>query len=438
MKNNEKLQDAIGNIDEDLILEAKNVKKNHNLFRYASIAACLSLAIAAIPIIFLIANREDTRSLPPDTENNQLNHLGNGEESTTNNGTTENQTGSSSSSGENDEYWTDTRLHNSNKYNANSEYGIIWPWHLRTLTEQYRSVTLEGFNDNFICTGKEIGIEQVGEMLTNAIAFGYDNEEQRHELGCEVYSIKGVSRSNIIAVKLDGYDKYYVYKSHKEYDPPATLGELIEEIDLIGNMSISTFCINSDITVKYLNSTAEEQILAMLLECGEAPFGEGYHYGKDERRISFSATSNILGFANKSFTIYEGGFLFTNIDEYAYYFNIGEENAKAIINYALANVSEEYISSSQAVAGTITEIGENYFKINDAVMMNNEKEGIEFTVYTDDIRIMRYFKSDFINVGDLAVVNFDGDILNDGRFVIYTAYSIDECFIVNGDVLIPE
>lgn len=438
MKNSEKLQDAIGNIDEDLILEAKSVKKNHNLFRYVSIAACLSLAIAAIPIIFLIANREDTKSLPPETENSQPNHLGNSEESTVNNGSTENQIGSSTSSGEKDEYWTDTRLHNSNTYSESGEYAIVWPWHLRDLTEQYRSVTIEGFDNSFICTDKEIGMEQVGERLTSAIAFGYDNEDQRHELGCEVYSIKGVSRSNIIAVKLDGYDKYYVYKQHGEYDPPATLGDLIEEIDLVGNMSLSTFCIDSDITVKHLNSNAEEQIWAMLLECGEAPFGEGYHYGKDERHISFIATSSVLGFANKSFRIYEGGFLFTNIEEYAYYFNIGEENAKAIIDYALANVSEEYISSSQAVAGTITEIGENYFKINDAVMMNNEQEGIEFTVYTDDIRIMRYFRSEFLKVGDLAVVKFEGEILNNGKFEIYTAYSIDECFIVNGDALIPE
>ena len=436
MNNKERLQDAIGNIDDDLIAEAR-IARNHQRPRYVLVAACLALTIAAIPTIFLIANREDTRSLPPATDSNEI--LLETNESVNNSADT--QTESSTNSNISSEYWTDLRAHNSNKYNASQESEIIWPWKYRSITEKYSSFTLEGFKEIFISKGYTINSELVDRYLTETVAIGYDNDDTKYETICKIYSIKGIDKNNIVAVKFDESEKYYVYKTREEYDPPATLGELIRMNNLAINMPIECFYQNSDTEAISLNEYGKEQIWKFLLECADAPFSDRYVSRKDEMYVSFSATSEILGFKNKAFRIYEGGYIFTNIEEYAYYFNIGEEKAKQIIEFLLANIEEDEIAEnnrSKYIAGTVTEIGENYFKIEDSVMMENENEGIEFTVITDDIKILRYFKSGFLNVGDLAVVNYDGKILNNGKFEITTANWVDECIIVGNNVLIPE
>jgi hypothetical protein len=117
---------------------------------------------------------------------------------------------------------------------------------------------------------------------------------------------------------------------------------------------------------------------------------------------------------------------------------VGKSAANEIIEYVLTEPKEAPENTNKWVAGTITEIGEDYFKINDAPMMENEDDGIEFTVNTTDIKILRYFKSGVLRVGDTAIVKYNGNIYADRPTIINGAYSIDECHIYEGEAYIPE
>jgi hypothetical protein len=253
----------------------------------------------------------------------------------------------------------------------------------------------------------------------------------------------------VIAAKLDGTDKYISYKFiSREYLPPASLGELIVENDLSNKLHLTTFYKNQENEILTLSEDISKQIWNILLKCSDAEFVEDDPVNDSilnkidlKDCIGFSVSSQELGFRNKSFRVFGTGYISTNIEEYGYYFDIGKDMAQEIIKLATDNAkpaAEKDLNNKKWVAGTITEIGEDYFKINDAPMMENEDDGIEFTVNTTDIKILRYFKSGVLRVGDTAIVRYNGNIYADEPTIINGAYSINECHIYEGEAYIPE
>ncbi len=447
MNNKERLQDAIGSIDDDLIAEAKSVKKRTPLIKILPIAASFALAITAIPIIFLIANREDRKSLPPDKNIDDMicgseDIVDNNKESSEQTGNTGTNAESSTNSDVISEYWTDLRSYNSFIEYKQEEKGYIWSWEFFEEHEKYRSVILN--ETEFISTLCSISENRIGDELGEAIAQGYDTiEYKQYETECRAYKIKGINADNIIAVKLEGEEDYWVYKFiHGDFPTsPPNLGELINKYDLAKNLILTKFSNSTDILTHYLSEPSSNHIWSLLANSADAESSvDGYSPRPDmgKEYISFTAKSDILGLKNKSFRIYKSGYLTTNIEEYGLIFFIGEDIANEIIAYALENSSESEPQTYSYVVGHITESGDDYFKINDAAMMQNETDGIEFTVMTQDIKILRYFKAGILQEGSLVILEYDGKIKNDGNFIINGATGIDECFIVNGDALIPE
>lgn len=433
MKNNEFLQESLGLIDDELITDAKSIKKRESKknHRFLIIAACVAV-LATLPIGFLIANRDQSPTV--ETENTDANNT------------------ISQTEDENREIWVDNRKYKDGIDAYGEEFAIEWSWEYLDIYEKYLYIDRKIEKGTYYTIiHSKISESLIDSHLGTTTAYGYDYSDgtEKREVSCEIYSIKGADSSKVIAAKLDGTDDYISYKYFsREYLPPETLGELIVENDLSNKIKFTVFSKNQNNEIFNLSEDISKQIWTLLQERSDAVFVEDDPINDSilnkidfKNVISFGVSSDELGFRNKSFAIFGTGYAFTNIEEYGYHFNIGEETAQEIIKLATDNAkpaAEEDLNNKKWVAGTITEIGEDYFKINDAQMMENEEDGIEFTVNTNDIKILRYFKSGVLSVGDTAIVRYDGNIYADKPTVINGAYSINECWIVNGDSFIPE
>ena len=172
----------------------------------------------------------------------------------------------------------------------------------------------------------------------------------------------------------------------------------------------------------------------------DAEFVEDDNWGRGDRNyISFTATSDALGIYKRVFRVTEDGYIWTNIFDYVYIFQIGEEAAAQIISYAAENGTESEAEPYNAVlARTLTEITDDYILVDDTVLCSDEKEGMAFKVYLDDLRISRCIDFGGINVGDIVVVNFTGNIDTEAGNVVEGAFSLSKGNISDGEVSVPE
>ena len=178
----------------------------------------------------------------------------------------------------------------------------------------------------------------------------------------------------------------------------------------------------------------------MLSNCRDATFIQDDTWNGSERDyISFTATSDALGVYKRVFYVSSDGYVRTNIFDYAYTFQIGEEAAGKIISYATENgietIDEPYTNT---LAGTITEISNGYIWVDDSILCKDASEGLIFKIPMDDLRISRCIDYEKIDIGDVVVVSFTGTIDVEAGYVVSGAYSVDKGTLSDGGVSVPE
>ena len=133
--------------------------------------------------------------------------------------------------------------------------------------------------------------------------------------------------------------------------------------------------------------------------------------------------------------------LWTNIARGEYLYDIGIETAKQIIDYAKENAEDaEYEPYYTTIVGTLTEIGEDYFLIDDSVLCIDKSDGMVFKILADDPKISRYLRyhGSRISVGDTVQITYTGTIDTENGNIVTGAIAVNTCSIVGGTVLIPE
>ena len=287
----------------------------------------------------------------------------------------------------------------------------------------------------------------LGEKLGTCDVRGHDNydEEKEYHLECEVRVVKGIRPELSIAVKLE--ENYYVF-DYDTYDPPKTLGQFMEDYSLAENLPLVTFTHYSELSHpegRYVVSEdCSKEIWRMLGEKEETPFyeldGQEYFSMTDQEYLGFTAASEALGTTNLAFYVTSTGYVWTNVRGWAYSFVIGEEAAQEIIDYALQNAkTAPPLQNGYYITGTVTEIGEDHFKVDDTIMMKKPKQGKTFTVLLNDIRVERYFIRGHIREGDQVTIRYDGIIYADEPEIIRGAFDISEVFITEkGERIQPE
>ncbi len=436
MKKKEFLQDSIGLIDDDIVKEAKDEprRKNTPWARLIAVAACVAILAAAVPVGFLIADRATPQ-------------IDGGQETENNSEKTDATVNTTPQFDENGrEIWLDNRKYKEGLKPYGEELAYEWSWEYLDIYEKFWLIDVN--NEPYYYVNKKIPEDLLGEHLGEMLAYGYDDfgDGGRYEIDCVAYSIKGAPDNDAIAVKLEGTDEFVVYSIFRyKFDPPKTFGEMIALKNLSENISFLNYYYDHDEDVwtaakKYeLSIEQSDHVWKIFTEkCADAEAIKYEDYHGSGQKISLVVSSDILPMNGLAIEVYAEGYIKTNIFLYGSCFFIGKSAANEIIEYVLTNPKEAPESTDKWVAGTITEIGEDYFKINDAPMMENEEDGIEFTVKTTDIKLLRYFKAGILKVGDTAIVKYNGNIYADDPTTIDSAYSLYECQIHSGDVYIPE
>ena len=318
---------------------------------------------------------------------------------------------------------------------SSTEIAIEWGWDMKTLTEKFTELTVNG--TEYTSSGMNVGVSLLGESLGTYELVGYDwQTETEHRLEAEVFPITGVKEDSMLAAQLDG--KYVIFKN-RTYNPPATFGELLKDYSLAENLPFHRFSARAGHTdTGYFSLEDDWYIWQILEECTDAAYVDADIFHKNEGEyLSFTATSEALGAYKKVFYVTADGYAKTNVFEYGYSYYIGEEAAGKILAYAKENSTpaspEPYTNS---LAGTLTEITDEYLIVDDTILCTYSEDGLSFRIPATDLRIRRSMTG--IDVGDVIVVNFKGDIDVAGGNVVTGAYGITKGYILDGDVVVPE
>lgn len=386
--------DAMGEIDEDLILAAAASKKKNRrslTFRWGAIAASLALVLVAGLAIM-------------------LSFLGKG-------------------SGIDSKY--------KNYSISGAEYAMVWPWAYKTVYEKYPAVNFSGKTYTI-----RIGASVDPALLDGPLGSGRGEGEdiytgKTYSETFDVRKIRNVSEDFLVAVGMEG--RFYVYEN-RESARPATLGEAMDAYGLIETLDFQRFTKHRGYADKgsfILRGDAD--LWPILAGCREAALvrdSDSFRYN-DRSYLSFDATSEALGIYKRVFAITGDGYLVTNIFDYKCVYYIGEKAAGEIIRHAEDKAEEtEPEPYEYSVAGILTEVGEDYILLDDTVLCRNASEGEVFRIALSNIQIRRCLVCTDIKAGDFIVVKYSGSVSADNE--IEHAYALYPGILVDGDVLIPE
>ena len=317
-----------------------------------------------------------------------------------------------------------------------TEFAIIWPWEYKTIAEQYTTITLEG--RVYHTRGRSVVASLIGEFIGTFDVMGYDDyTEQTYQMAAQTYQIAGISQEHLVAVQLD--EKYYVF-FYDKYIPPANLGEVLDDYSLAQTLPLSLFTKYEGYTEQgSFKLNDDSRIWEILNTCRGAKFiGDEHWHGNERAYLSFTATSEALGVYKRVFLVTVDGYIWTNIFDYGYLFQIGEEAAGKIISYSTDNgIESEREPYVHSLAGTLTEVTDDYILVNDTILCSDKDDGMDFKVYLNDLRISRCMDFAGIGVGDIVVVYFTGNIV-EGENVVEGAYSLSNGTLIDGEVYVPE
>ncbi len=410
---NEKLFAAIGQIDEDMIAAAMQdtpKQKKPVWIRYTAIAAALAVVVGAGAWLLHQQKPADplkyTPIEPAPIESDGTVYIGS----------------------------IARKYKNSVGLNAESAVRE-WEWEYKTITEQYHSMTHNG--TEYSVRGELTDGTFVGETIGTGTAYGFDiyENDKRHDLAVDVYSIRGIADELLVAVKL-GND-YYVY-GQEAYQPPADFGTFWESYNLAEYLQLNKFSYEIGYDVQgYYTLTDAAYIMEILQSCGDARFVEDEHWMKTRRKsVDFTVTSAALGVYKLGFSVIEDGYLWTNMMGYGYLFDIGEETAGRIIDYAMQHCREIPMEPFYpTLSGQIVAMENDCILIDDSALCENPEEGIVFRVPTEDIRISRHVR--FLAVGDWVMVTFADDVDAVNNYTVNGAFNIGKGVLYDGELLVP-
>ena len=317
---------------------------------------------------------------------------------------------------------------------------IYFGWDCQSIAKQFSFVTYNAteysLRNSYYNEDMKVSASLIGEKLTDYTAEVTPyNSDITHTMECTLYEIAGVDPSRFLAVQYAGEentDDYYVFHQN-EFNPPATLGEFISSLNLTKTLPLLKFSYSTyDYSTRERNSETYGLSLAdstvvwdMISQYASAGTITGEEHGYQNNRIGFSATSEALGLYNRSFSLTADGYLTTNIDDYGYDFYLGEEAVTEIREYILAHKTKAPEDNIRTLYGVVTEIGEDYFKLDDTLLMKYPEDGLTFTVYAhDNTTIKSYIMSGYLKVGDHILVKHR-DTVSDHPTEIQTAFYLN-------------
>ena len=321
---------------------------------------------------------------------------------------------------------------------AQGETAILWPWEYRTIGEKYQTIVMNGME--YWNTDHKVSESMRGKMVGTFEVTGYDEyKEESHVIFAEAYELTDASASLSLAVKLE--DGYYVFRN-MECLPAGTLGELLDQVNLSKFLRLNWFEERgTDPKDKRYVLNDDSYFWKVLTEeCRNAKFIDDQNWMTGKREyLGFSVSSDVLGVQNVALYVTKDGYLWTNVFGPQYLYDIGEEAAEKVISHCKEHSGEiEAQPFANAVIGTITEITEEYFLVDDSCLCKDPKDGITYKVLLNDIRISRYVQKNYVKLGDTVEVLYRDQINEESDHTICEATSASKVTIIDGKAYIFE
>ena len=318
------------------------------------------------------------------------------------------------------------------------ETSLIFPWEYQPIYEQYTSMRFGEATYRGRC--RPVDMSLLGDFLGDCSATGYDiYTDRQYSRSFEVFSIKHVDPALLVAVKLD--NACYVFMADA-YTPPATLGAFLDGYSLPQTLELERFTVYKDDSASEHRRLSDlpadnASIWALLTDCRDAAFLEEDPWCCPDDYISFTVSSEVLGVYKHVLYITADGLLRTNLMEWGYTYQIGEDAANKLISYVtehstVAN-AEPY---DYKVYGTVTEIHDGYFLLDDSALVKGK--GAVFKVPTTDLEVSRWLDFGGIGVGDLIAVSYTGGIANDEDLTVLDPYALSAAVLNGDEVGVPE
>ncbi len=319
---------------------------------------------------------------------------------------------------------------------SSTEVAPLWPWEAQTPLERYTTATLGGAE--FTTRGAAVDAALLGETLGPCQVEGTDEATgEVHRLSSQARAVSGMDPSRLVAVELDGT---WCLFQPSAYDPPATLGALLDAYSLPDTLPLPAYTVQeggADTETRRL--TDDTTVWALLAACGDAPFREQTPGGQAGTALSFTATSEALGVYKRFLSISADGLVQTNVFDYGYTYDIGPEAAAEILAWAGAHSTEAapepYL---QTVAGTVTSVADGALLVDDAVLCADPDDAMTFRIPADDLRIRRWIDSGRVAVGDLVAVDFTGIVDTAAGNTVTGVRDLHPAVLSDGTALVPE
>lgn len=318
------------------------------------------------------------------------------------------------------------------------ETSLIFPWEYQPIYEQYTSMRFGETTYRGRC--RPVDKSLLGDFLGDCSATGYDiYTDRQYTQSFEVFSIKDVNPALLVAVKLD--NTYYVFMADA-YAPPATLGAFLDGYSLPQTLELERLTVyKGDAASDHRRladlSADNASIWALLSDCRDAAYLEDDAWYRPEDYVSFTVSSESLGVYKHVLYVTADGLLRTNLMEWGYTYQIGEEAASKLISYVTEHST---VTSAEPydyrVYGTVTEICDGYFLLDDSALVNGE--GMVFKVPTTDLEVSRWLDFGGIGVGDLIAVSYTGGIANDEDHTVLEPYALSAAVLNGDEVGVPE
>ena len=240
----------------------------------------------------------------------------------------------------------------------------IWyeqPWEEKPMWRRYPD--FERFEiGNYIVYETTVDAGKVGEYLQDVKLHGYDNCTQTpyDEIG-KIYRIEGINDTAAVALQYPGRDDYFPAMNTKY--SPATLGELIEDLNLRENIRIGTVYYsyhdeNGRIHDKEYAGLTVEKMYELLLSDPTLPNVADQSIDWTHK-LAFRVDVPLLGITNLGVPLSEDGYIRIHLMGAEKIFHIGEDKVNAFMAYVEENCrlqkDDELIpmpGDTNAVSGT--------------------------------------------------------------------------------------
>ena len=225
---------------------------------------------------------------------------------------------------------------------ASAEVGMIPHWEDMPIYQQFHDIEFNG-----ISYGARRGIipaDRLGESLGTITARGWDEyadiagEDANRYLSAELFTITKINPQCAVAVRYEGCDT--VYACVNSYYRPDTLGQFVEDLNLLEEISFGTVYYEwrspsgRRATIRF-DDVDDQTIKDMLLTETDAEniYDESKLHEMPKRVMGASVDIPLLGYENISLSVQEGGCIKTNILDTGKLFYIGEEQTQAFVDY---------------------------------------------------------------------------------------------------------